>query len=506
MANALLWVTDYNGLLQSVAFGRNGEPRVIELHNLSMKAKFVGAFDNIALWISEGVLPWNEGYVRLTSRRYQEWQILIDESIASPELKKREEVLLEEWKKYLPPAVEKPADQQPTAILKREHLNPGQANPPERGEEWFISAAVEKVADEMEGRIYVKDGGELFAEELAEELPTDIAESINVDKVPIGCEENTPEEIKQMREILRPNIDIFKDSGDAAPPQVKGVLCDIDVGDARPVRQRARRIRPEFLGKLHVLLKALLKGRLIKFSTSPWASPIVIVRKKNGEDIRLCIDYRLVNALTKLMWASMPAIDELLENFDAVMWMCSFDACSGFWSVGMTARASNISAFICQLGHFQWLRMPQGLKNAPQIYQRMLDNAIWRFVRPRGGWDCEATDNNEDGTEGDIFSHGEPDDSHPGPVFLRRSYIDDIAFGTRTWNECCETLARFLKRMKQCGVSLSLPKSQFGQRRIDFLSHCVSTEGIEAKPKDLPGLKALLFPTTKKDCSGSSGR
>jgi hypothetical protein len=87
------------------------------------------------------------------------------------------------------------------------------------------------------------------------------------------------------------------------------------------------------------------------------------VLKKDGVNIRLCIDYRQVNALTKLVHAAMPLIDDLLSNFEAVMWMCSFDACSGFWSVGMTQKASDISAFICPLGHFQWLRMPQGLKN-----------------------------------------------------------------------------------------------------------------------------------------------
>ena len=138
------------------------------------------------------------------------------------------------------------------------------------------------------------------------------------------------------------------------------------------------------------LLKALLKQGLIVFSESPWASPIVVVIKSNGIDIRLCIDYRLVNSLTQLKEYPMPLIDELLENFEALMWYCSLDAASGFWAVPMTKRASDISAFICPLGHFQWLRMPQGLKNAPQIYQRVIDNALFGFVKPALGWEeCE---------------------------------------------------------------------------------------------------------------------
>ncbi|TYZ61219.1 hypothetical protein PybrP1_000755 [[Pythium] brassicae (nom. inval.)] len=205
----------------------------------------------------------------------------------------------------------------------------------------------------------------------------------------------------------------------------------------------------------------------------------------------------------------------------------------------MTTRASDILAFIRQSGHFQWLSMPQGLKNAPQVYQRMLDNALFGFVRPQGEWvrhysaetgenrpatagsgafgideaqsaigdtDLARAESNrpavaEPGTtrpKEDIFRIGEVGDMMVKPVFLRRSYIDDIAFGARTWDECCEMAKRFLDRMIECGISLSLPKSQFGQRKIEFLSRYVSVEGLEAKPKDLSGLKALEFPTTKR--------
>ena len=75
---------------------------------------------------------------------------------------------------------------------------------------------------------------------------------------------------------------------------------------------------------------------------------------------------------------------------------------SGFWVVGMTERAKRISAFITPLGLFEWLRMPFGLKNAPQIYQRLLDNALYGFLQisPEAG---------KDGSE-DLFKMGEPDE------------------------------------------------------------------------------------------------
>jgi hypothetical protein len=72
------------------------------------------------------------------------------------------------------------------------------------------------------------------------------------------------------------------------------------VGDARPVAQRARQIAPHILVKVYELLKKRLETGLIELSESEWASPILIVLKKNGVDIRMCINYRLVNQLIRL--------------------------------------------------------------------------------------------------------------------------------------------------------------------------------------------------------------
>ena len=110
-------------------------------------------------------------------------------------------------------------------------------------------------------------------------------------------------------------------------------------------------------------------------------------------DIRLCIDYRLVNDLTRLMVYPMPLIKELLEDRDKALWYCSLDMASGFWVVGMTERARLISAFITPFGLFEWKRMPFGQKNASQIYQRLLDNALYGFLRisPGPTWETEGS-------------------------------------------------------------------------------------------------------------------
>ncbi|GMF48452.1 unnamed protein product [Phytophthora fragariaefolia] len=112
-------------------------------------------------------------------------------------------------------------------------------------------------------------------------------------------------------------------SGNALPPPAYSVVCDIDVQEHPPIKPKARWIPLRHLKQLYELLKGLLKAGLIAFSDSPWASPIVIVLKKNGVDIRLCIDYKLVNSVTAIMEYAMPLVDDLLTDMEKYLWYCS---------------------------------------------------------------------------------------------------------------------------------------------------------------------------------------
>ena len=117
----------------------------------------------------------------------------------------------------------------------------------------------------------------------------------------------------------------------ALPPAARGAICDIDVGRASSIAQRVRPVAPKFRENLADLIKGLLSAKIIRPSTSPWASPIVVIIKRNGENIRLCIDYRRVNQLTRRMVYPMPLINELFQDMDKAMWYCSLDMESGFW-------------------------------------------------------------------------------------------------------------------------------------------------------------------------------
>ncbi|POM73960.1 Hypothetical protein PHPALM_9140 [Phytophthora palmivora] len=292
--------------------------------------------------------------------------------------------------------------------------------------------------------------------------------------------------------VLKRHEKIMISSGNALPPPAYGMVCDIDVQGLAPIKQRARRTPLRFLGKLYELLKGLLRAGLITFSDSPWASPIVIVLKKNGVDIRLCIDYKMVNAVTAIMEYAMPLADDLLTDMEAYLWFCSLDAASGFWAIMMTQRARKISAFVCALGHFEWLRMPFGLKNAPMIYQRMIDNALWGFVQLKGGWSqfAKAMHEAEEQTKD---ARAFEADRESSTVKDTVSLLVNSPTGDMFTNGESDESSLVPRR-----ISVSFTKSIFVQSKVEFLSHEVSSEGIRADPKNIKAVTEVPFPTSKK--------
>ncbi|POM66894.1 Hypothetical protein PHPALM_17174 [Phytophthora palmivora] len=149
---------------------------------------------------------------------------------------------------------------------------------------------------DYEPAVYMREGSELLSQ-LRDQLVMlpeikDLTPECKIEEADVGVPgKTTPEMEDQVRRILEYHRKIFLGYGNAAPPPARGVVCDLDVGDAKPVAQRPRSIAPHLWTKVYKLLKKLLENGLIETSTSPWAFPIVIVLKKNGVDIRMCIDY-----------------------------------------------------------------------------------------------------------------------------------------------------------------------------------------------------------------------
>jgi hypothetical protein len=142
----------------------------------------------------------------------------------------------------------------------------------------------------------------------------------------------------------------------------------IDTGDAAPVKQRPYKMSEE-AHKIVMLRECddMMKKGMIKLSSSPWISPVVLVKKKNG-DIRFCVDYRKLNSLTTKYSYPLPNIYDTLGALGGCRYFCTMDLAAGFWQVPMSPKDRCKTAFSTRDGLYEFQPMPFGLANAPASF------------------------------------------------------------------------------------------------------------------------------------------
>ncbi|KAL2093139.1 hypothetical protein ACEWY4_010451 [Coilia grayii] len=239
----------------------------------------------------------------------------------------------------------------------------------------------------------------------------------------------------------------------------QGVEHHIRLHDPRPFRERSRRIAPADIDDVRRHLKDLLAAGIIKESRSPYASPIVIVRKKNGS-VRMCIDYRTLNNRTIPDQYTTPRIDDALDCLSGSCWFSVLDLRSGYYQIPMTAEDKEKTAFICPLGFYEFQRMPQGITGAPATFQRLMERAVG--------------------------------DMHLLQVIV---YLDDIIVFGRTLEEHEERLLKVLDRLEEYGLKISVDKCQLCQPQVKYVGHIVSASGIATDPEKVSAVKNWKMPT-----------
>lgn len=138
----------------------------------------------------------------------------------------------------------------------------------------------------------------------------------------------------------------------------------ISLKGERLIAFRPRRITRSDEEKLRIILDDLLQSDIIRPNKSPYASPIVLVRKKNGE-LRLCVDYREINKITEKDNFPAPIVDNYIDQLKDTRYFTSLDMKSGFYHIKMAEDSIKYTSFVTPLGQFEFLRMPFGLTNAP---------------------------------------------------------------------------------------------------------------------------------------------
>ena len=180
----------------------------------------------------------------------------------------------------------------------------------------------------------------------------------------------TEKQKEKLDKLIKENEDIFsRDKSDLGRTGI--IKHTIDTGNTKPIKQRSYRITPKEKEIIKAEVDKMLERGIIRRSNSPWTSPVVLIKKKNGE-IRFCIDYRKLNSITRKDSHPLPRIDDIFDTFEGSQWFTTLDLASGYWQVEMEEKDKEKTAFITHEGLYEFNVMPFGLCNAPATFQRLI--------------------------------------------------------------------------------------------------------------------------------------
>ena len=176
---------------------------------------------------------------------------------------------------------------------------------------------------------------------------------------------------------------------------------------------------------------------MIEPSQSPWASPVVLVRKKDGSHI-FCVDYRGLNAVTTADSFPLPRIDDLLDQLGNSQYFSTIDLASGFWQIRMHPSSQEKTAFVVPQGLYEFRVMPFGLTNAPGVFQRLMQRVLAGLNPP------------------------------DGPEFVS-VYLDDILVFSRSLEEHLQHLCRVIHKLEAAGLKLKPSKCHCAKMELEYL-------------------------------------
>lgn len=301
----------------------------------------------------------------------------------------------------------------------------------------------------------------------APEPPAGCVYAVNVLGISVGPDVTSALTQAQQAELaaLRAEFaDVISESADdiGTVPDRHGVRHTIDTGGAPPQVQKPYKIASYSEEQwLREQLDTLLRLGVISPSTSAWMSPVVLVKKKNG-DLRLCIDYRKLNAVTQVDPYPVPHIQRVMANMAGNKYYASLDCRSGYWAIKLDPADAHKTGFTTPFGNFQFNRTPFGLVNAGASYQRLADR----------------------------ITHDLP---------FCEPYIDDTFLFSKTWAGHIANLRTLLTRYREYGLKLNAAKCNWAASHIQCLGYIVGEDGIKVDPDKVSAVVNLPTPQHVSD-------
>lgn len=272
-------------------------------------------------------------------------------------------------------------------------------------------------------------------------------------------EKDRPQELGK---LLTEFADIFQEPKGLPPARTHDHCIPLKPG-AEPTNMRPYRYPYFQKTEIEKQVKVMLQSGIIRPSVSPYSSPVLLVKKKDGT-WRMCVDYRALNNATVKDKFPIPVIDELLDELCGAQCFSKLDLRSGYHQIRVHSPDIDKTAFRTHDGHYEFLVMPFGLTNAPSTFQSLMNEVF----RP-----C-----------------------------LRRFilvFFDDILIYSKTWVDHLQHLRMTLQLLRQHQLFAKMTKCVFGKMEVEYLGHLVSVKGVSAEPSKLQAISSWPVPSTLRE-------
>jgi len=269
--------------------------------------------------------------------------------------------------------------------------------------------------------------------------------------------ELSEEQREAVKEFVCANADVFsKSEYDIGRTHL--VRHRIDTGDHPPFREQLRRHPMAYWPIIDQQVEEMLAHDIIEPTASPWASNVVLVKRKaddnttngNAGKVRFCLDYRRLNDVTRKDSYPLPRIEDCLSALGGARYFSTLDLRSGYWQTAMDERDADKTAFITRRGVFRFKVLSFGLANAPALFQRLMDYVLAGLT-----WEICLV------------------------------YLDDIIIWASSFEDHLLRLTRVLQRLRDANLKLKPSKCRLFQHKVGFLGHVVSAAGIEPDPEKI---------------------
>ncbi|CAF4783235.1 unnamed protein product [Pieris macdunnoughi] len=263
--------------------------------------------------------------------------------------------------------------------------------------------------------------------------------------------------------IIHEFSDLFI-SGTAASTVNTGSM-EIRLTSNTPISHRPYKLSIDEKNRGRDIVSDLLSKGILRESQSDYASPIILVKKKDGSD-RMCVDYRALNSITVKEKFPLPLIDDHVDKLGSYKIFTSLDMATGFHQVPMRDDDSiSKTAFVTPEGHYEYLKMPYGLANAPIVYQRIISKTLKTLI-------------------------------DAGKAL---TYIDDVLLLSNSVEEGLDTLKEVLHTLKTAGFSINLKKCTFLDSEIEYLGRLIGHGQVRPSLGKVDALIRSPKPTNVKE-------